>query len=203
MAAEKLDKGLVVADFKLGDGPEANTGDTVLVHCGALKDGTNSTPRWPARARWCSRSAGPRAIKGWDLGIVGMKVGGLRKLIVPAELAYGGRRGEGIPRQLRPHLHRRAYGREARRHAGHAGHAERHARHAEHHARHAERRARRRPGGRRSRRRARHAEHHAGTTTGDSKPAGEAKPGDSKPADGKAGDVKAGDVEATNPKKAG
>ena len=98
VATKKLDKGLVVADFKLGDGPEANTGDTVSVHYrGTLKDGTEFDSSL-ARPRPLVFPLGQgRVIKGWDLGIVGMKVGGLRKLIIPAELAYGERARGKIP----------------------------------------------------------------------------------------------------------
>jgi len=98
VATKKLEKGLVVADFKLGDGPEARAGDTVSVHYrGTLKDGTEFDSSL-ARPRPLVFPLGQgRVIKGWDTGIAGMKVGGLRKLIIPAELAYGERARGKIP----------------------------------------------------------------------------------------------------------
>ena len=98
VATRKLDKGLVVVDYKLGDGPEAKTGDTVSVHYrGTLKDGTEFDSSL-ARPRPLVFPLGQgRVIKGWDTGIAGMKVGGLRKLIIPAELAYGERARGKIP----------------------------------------------------------------------------------------------------------
>lgn len=98
VTTRKLDKGLVVVDYKLGEGPEAKTGDTVSVHYrGTLKDGTEFDSSL-ARPRPLVFPLGQgRVIKGWDTGIAGMKVGGLRKLIIPAELAYGERARGKIP----------------------------------------------------------------------------------------------------------
>jgi peptidylprolyl isomerase len=98
LSTKKLEKGLVVMDYKLGDGAEAKAGDNVSVHYrGTLKDGTEFDSSL-ARPRPLVFPLGQgRVIKGWDLGIAGMKVGGLRKLIVPAELAYGERARGKIP----------------------------------------------------------------------------------------------------------
>ncbi len=98
LATKKLEKGLVVIDYKLGDGPEARAGDKVSVHYrGTLKDGTEFDSSL-ARPRPLVFPLGQgRVIKGWDTGIAGMKVGGLRKLIIPAELAYGERARGKIP----------------------------------------------------------------------------------------------------------
>ncbi len=98
VSTKKLEKGMVAVDYKLGDGGEAKTGDTVSVHYrGTLKDGTEFDSSL-ARPRPLVFPLGQgRVIKGWDIGIAGMKVGGLRKLIIPAELAYGDRARGKIP----------------------------------------------------------------------------------------------------------
>jgi FKBP-type peptidyl-prolyl cis-trans isomerase FkpA len=88
---------LTVNDRKLGDGPAAVAGEPVLVHyTGYLYD-----PAAPANkgAKFDSSLERPaplgfiigagRVIKGWDEGIVGMKVGGQRTLIIPPDKAYG------------------------------------------------------------------------------------------------------------------
>ena len=98
LAARKIEKNLVVADYKIGDGPEAKATDTVSVHYrGTLKDGTefDSSLARPKPLVFVLGSG--RVIKGWDLGIAGMKVGGLRKLTIPADLAYGERARGKIP----------------------------------------------------------------------------------------------------------
>lgn len=83
------DSGLQFEDTVLGDGAEAKSGDTVDVHyTGTLDDGLEFDS---------SRSRGPftfqlgvgQVITGWDEGIAGMKVGGKRTLVIPADLAYG------------------------------------------------------------------------------------------------------------------
>jgi FKBP-type peptidyl-prolyl cis-trans isomerase len=98
VATKKLDKGLVAIDYKLGDGAEAHTGDTVSVHYrGTLKDGTEFDSSLTRPRPLVFPLGQGRVIKGWDAGIAGMKVGGLRKLIIPAELAYGERARGKIP----------------------------------------------------------------------------------------------------------
>lgn len=89
--------GLKYVEPKVGEGPEAKKGDLVSVHyTGKLKDGTKFDS---------SRDRGEpiqfvlgigKVIKGWDEGLQGMKVGGKRKLIIPADLAYGARGAGGV-----------------------------------------------------------------------------------------------------------
>jgi FKBP-type peptidyl-prolyl cis-trans isomerase len=84
-------------DLVLGTGAEAVSGKDITVHyTGTLKDGTkfdSSVGRDPFNFKL---GAG-LVIKGWDLGVVGMKVGGKRKLVIPPELAYGERAVGPIP----------------------------------------------------------------------------------------------------------
>ena len=98
LATRRLEKNLVVADFKLGDGPEAKANDTVSVHYrGTLKDGTEFDSSLSRPKPLVFVLGTGRVIKGWDIGIAGMKVGGLRKLTIPGELAYGERARGKIP----------------------------------------------------------------------------------------------------------
>jgi peptidylprolyl isomerase len=98
----ELEGGLMIEDFALGEGRVAASGDNVDVHyTGRLDDGTvfdSSVPRKKAIAFVLGTG---RVIKGWDLGIAGMKVGGLRRLTIPAELAYGPRAKGKIPADSR------------------------------------------------------------------------------------------------------
>lgn len=97
-----LERGLLIEDFATGDGRIAKAGDKVYVHyTGKLDDGTvfdSSVPRDKPIGFVLGTG---RVIPGWDLGIAGMKVGGLRKLIIPAELAYGARAKGKIPANSR------------------------------------------------------------------------------------------------------
>ena len=100
-AALKTDKrsdGLIISDYNIGTGAEATEGHELRVHYqGTLKDGTefdSSHKRGKPIAFVLGRG---RVIKGWDLGIAGMKVGGLRKLVIPAELGYKERARGKIP----------------------------------------------------------------------------------------------------------
>lgn len=81
---------MVIEDVKVGDGDAVKAGDTVAVHyIGTLQDGTefdNSKKRGQA---FEFTVGGGQVIKGWDEGLVGMKVGGQRILVIPSNMAYG------------------------------------------------------------------------------------------------------------------
>ncbi|WP_462381330.1 FKBP-type peptidyl-prolyl cis-trans isomerase [Pseudomonas sp. Marseille-QA0892] len=83
---------LRIEDLQPGDGKEAVKGALITAHyTGWLEDGTVfDSSREKGRPFQCVIGTG-RVIKGWDQGLMGMRVGGTRKLFVPAVLAYGER----------------------------------------------------------------------------------------------------------------
>jgi FKBP-type peptidyl-prolyl cis-trans isomerase len=81
---------LTIEDIKVGKGKEAKTGSTVTVHyTGWLTDGKKFDSSVDRNQPFDVKIGVGYVIKGWDQGIPGMKVGGKRKLTVPAELGYG------------------------------------------------------------------------------------------------------------------
>lgn len=90
---------LDVKDITLGTGDEAVSGQTVSVHyTGWLTDGTKFDSSLDRGKPFGFRLGAGMVIKGWDQGVAGMKVGGKRKLTIPAELGYGQRgAGDVIP----------------------------------------------------------------------------------------------------------
>jgi FKBP-type peptidyl-prolyl cis-trans isomerase len=83
---------MVIEDIKVGDGVEVKKGDTVSVHyIGTLQDGTEFDNSKKRGQPFEFTVGGGQVIKGWDEGLVGMKVGGSRILVIPAEMAYGER----------------------------------------------------------------------------------------------------------------
>ena len=95
-----LDSGLVYIDFDPGTGEVAQTGDTVAVnYTGWLQDTGELFDSSISRDSTFSVVIGAGGvIQGWELGLPGLAEGGTRRLIIPAELAYGeGGSGETIP----------------------------------------------------------------------------------------------------------
>jgi FKBP-type peptidyl-prolyl cis-trans isomerase len=83
-------KKLIKEDLEVGDGPEAKRGDKVKVHYTGRLLKTNFKFDSSVGKDPLPFTIGEGAvIKGWDEGVVGMKVGGKRKLTIPADLAYG------------------------------------------------------------------------------------------------------------------
>ena len=83
---------LTIEDIQLGEGKEAVKGALITTqYRGTLEDGTVFDSSYEkGRPFQCVIGTG-RVIKGWDIGLMGMKVGGKRRLFVPAHLAYGER----------------------------------------------------------------------------------------------------------------
>jgi FKBP-type peptidyl-prolyl cis-trans isomerase len=92
--------GLVIEDVVVGRGPEAKgPGQFVTVHyTGWLTDGTEFDSSRPRNEPFGFPLGVGYVIPGWDQGVVGMRVGGKRKLTIPPELGYGTRgAGDVIP----------------------------------------------------------------------------------------------------------
>ena len=91
-------------DLRLGTGTEAAAGNTLTVnYTGWLFDNSKTDQKGiqfdtsVGRAEFSFQLGVGQVIKGWDQGLIGMKVGGQRRLVVPPSLAYGEFRNGPIP----------------------------------------------------------------------------------------------------------
>lgn len=89
---------LEITDVKAGSGKEAKAGSTATVHySGWIYDAKAAKQHGAMFDSSVGKSpfsfplGASRVIKGWDVGVAGMKVGGKRTLIIPADMAYGSR----------------------------------------------------------------------------------------------------------------
>ena len=91
--------GLQYEDEVVGTGTEAVAGKTVEVHyTGTLVDGKKFDSSRDRGKPFSFKLGAGMVIKGWDEGVAGMKIGGKRKLVIPANLGYGTRgAGGAIP----------------------------------------------------------------------------------------------------------
>lgn len=87
-----MNEELQITDLRQGDGKTVVKGVLITTqYTGTLEDGTVFDSSWErGKPFQCVIGTG-RVIKGWDQGLMGMQVGGVRKLFVPAHLAYGER----------------------------------------------------------------------------------------------------------------
>jgi len=89
---------LVIEDLVVGTGAAAATGDTLTVHyVGTLSNGTRFDSSYDRGQPFTFRLGAGAVIAGWDQGLVGMRVGGKRRLTVPPSLGYGSRPVGPIP----------------------------------------------------------------------------------------------------------
>ncbi len=89
---------LVIEDITEGDGAEAGAGNTISAHYVGVAHSTGEEfdASWNRGAPLDFRLGVGQVIRGWDEGIVGMKEGGRRRLLIPSELAYGERGAGGV-----------------------------------------------------------------------------------------------------------
>ena len=97
MSTVTTDSGLKYEDVTVGEGAEAVAGKTVSVHyTGWLTDGQKFDSSKDRNEPFAFVLGGGMVIKGWDEGVQGMKVGGVRRLTIPAQLGYGVRGAGGV-----------------------------------------------------------------------------------------------------------
>jgi len=91
---------LIIEDLDIGTGDEAQSGQQVQVHyTGWLADGSKFDSSLDRGQPFAFALGARQVISGWDQGVVGMKVGGKRRLTIPPTLAYGER---GFPGAIPP-----------------------------------------------------------------------------------------------------
>jgi FKBP-type peptidyl-prolyl cis-trans isomerase FkpA len=89
--------GLKYIDLQTGQGQEAKAGNTVSVHyTGWLENGTKFDSSLDRKSPFSFKLGGGQVIRGWDEGVDGMKIGGKRRLTIPANLGYGARGAGGV-----------------------------------------------------------------------------------------------------------
>jgi peptidylprolyl isomerase len=86
----KTASGLKYVDLVKGSGASPTLGQNVTVnYTGTLEDGTKFDSSYDKGQPYTTRLSNPPLIQGWVEGLMSMKVGGKRKLIVPPDLGYG------------------------------------------------------------------------------------------------------------------
>ncbi len=94
----ELKKGVKIKDIVVGDGDEVRRGKNVSVHyTGWLEDGTKFESTHDRGATFAFKLGDGRVVQGWEIGMIGMRKGGKRHILIPPKMAYGGR---GVPGRI-------------------------------------------------------------------------------------------------------
>jgi FKBP-type peptidyl-prolyl cis-trans isomerase FkpA len=94
---QMTDSGLKFEDTTVGSGAIASKGQTVSVHyTGWLENGTKFDSSKDRNDPFEFKLGAGQVIRGWDEGVAGMKVGGVRRLTIPPQLGYGDRGAGGV-----------------------------------------------------------------------------------------------------------
>ncbi|MEN8710895.1 MAG: FKBP-type peptidyl-prolyl cis-trans isomerase [Arenicellales bacterium] len=97
MSEKITDSGLKYEDITEGDGDTAAPGQLVTVHyTGWLTNGNKFDSSKDRNDPFRFKLGGGQVIRGWDEGVAGMKIGGTRKLTIPANLGYGAQGAGGV-----------------------------------------------------------------------------------------------------------
>lgn len=88
---------LKIEDIKVGSGTEAVAGKTVTVHyTGLLTNGVKFDSSLDRNQPFSFALGSGQVIRGWDQGVAGMKVGGVRRLMIPPDMGYGAQGAGGV-----------------------------------------------------------------------------------------------------------
>ena len=89
---------LLIEDLIIGTGAEATTGQSAVVHYVGVgvSSGEEFDASWNRGEPFVFPLGAGHVIKGWDQGVVGMKVGGRRRLVIPSLLGYGAQGAGGV-----------------------------------------------------------------------------------------------------------
>jgi len=89
---------LVIEEIIVGDGDEAQSGQTAVVHYVgvAASTGEEFDASWNRGDPFSFPLGGGYVISGWDRGVLGMRIGGQRRLVIPAHLGYGDQGAGGV-----------------------------------------------------------------------------------------------------------
>ena len=97
MSEKITDSGLKYEDLVEGDGEIATPGQQVTVHyTGWLTNGNKFDSSKDRKDPFRFKLGAGHVIRGWDEGVAGMKIGGTRKLTIPANLGYGAQGAGGV-----------------------------------------------------------------------------------------------------------